>query len=521
MKKFIAIALIFIALFGCQKYYFRNVYSDYNALLHNTKNPNVKPFLKGHLKNGDVVIFSNTWKVDTITNEVSGTGVRYDFNRHRISDGLQTVSIDSVSVFESNEQIYGSESGRIAGLTILTGLDVVLSIYCFTNPKACYGSCPTFYRNPDLNVHYADAEGFSNAIAPSMEYTDVDALNYSTRGNSVFKLTMKNEALETHCVDEVNLLAFEKESGLNIFHTSNDKYFSCKGEYPIVKAIADNYDVTKLLLHPDKTERFSLSDSADITSKETIFLDFGNQIPDNPGLIVDFRQTLMTTYFIYNSIAYCGDEYSDMIAKIESNSEVKTRVKNGLRKELGGIDVYVQRKGSDKWILQGTFYETGPIAINRQMVPLDSEIGKIKLEMNKGLWRVDYLALTDVKEEVKPIVLSPFLVTKKGKVDFTSQKALGSPQEYIYSLPGDEFEFSYKLPSLDKEYSLFLSSEGYYLEWMRKDWLKDKNLAKLKELLLFPKKYLRSETANYKLYESKMEDQFWGSRIDTKTFSIK
>ena len=32
--------------------------------------------------------------------------------------------------------------------------------------------------NEKDNFHYADAEGFSNAIAPSMEYYDIDAINH-------------------------------------------------------------------------------------------------------------------------------------------------------------------------------------------------------------------------------------------------------------------------------------------------------------------------------------------------------
>jgi hypothetical protein len=54
---------------------------------------------------------------------------------------------------------------------------------------------------------------------------------------------------------------------------------------------------------------------------------------------------------------------------------------------------------------------------------------------------------------------------------------------------------------------------------MRSHWLKDKNLMKLRKMIEYPADYLREEAKAYKLYESDMEAQFWGSRIDTKSFS--
>jgi hypothetical protein len=37
---------------------------------------------------------------------------------------------------------------------------------------------------------------------------------------------------------------------------------------------------------------------------------------------------------------------------------------------LGGIDVYLLNTENGKWEFQTTFNETGPIAINKQFIPL-------------------------------------------------------------------------------------------------------------------------------------------------------
>ena len=57
------------------------------------------------------------------------------------------------------------------------------------------------------------AEGFSASIAPSLEATDVDAINTVARGGEAFEVTMKNEALETHSVRHVDLLALPRVDG--------------------------------------------------------------------------------------------------------------------------------------------------------------------------------------------------------------------------------------------------------------------------------------------------------------------
>ena len=71
MKKIIIYILtITTATFGiqaCKTYYFRSNYKDTNSLIHATNNIQTKPYLKAHLKNGDVCILRDSWIVDTIT----------------------------------------------------------------------------------------------------------------------------------------------------------------------------------------------------------------------------------------------------------------------------------------------------------------------------------------------------------------------------------------------------------------------------------------------------------------------
>ncbi len=520
------IACAILVMLSCATYsrYFRSNYRDANSLLHETHNLSTVPFLKAHLKNGDICILRENWQIDNKTNSVTGNGVKYNFNRLKVFNGNISIPIDSIVIFETNAKIKYSESSKVAALSILAGFDLLLGIACVTIPKACFGSCPTFYLNEDDDFHYADAEGFSNAISPSLEYFDIDALNNTSSTQSSLSLTMKNEALETHCINEVKLLGYPRNSGERVYQTPSNEFYLCKGLCPLTNAVGKEGDITSLLINEDRQERFSQSDSNNLSSKEEIILNF-NPVPnsDQLGLLLHFRQTLMTTYFIYSAMGYMGDEVSDIFASIETNKETKESLEGGIKKELGDIDVYAWNDQMKDWKFQNRFYETGPIAINRQIIPLDcSSINskiKIKLVLNKGLWRIDYIGLTSIMQKVHPIDIMPIEVLNNGVPDKSALTALRDSKNYLISMPGNKYTIKFRFPSSKTDYELFLYSKGYYLEWMRENWLKDKDLLKLKQMLKNPNAYLKSETKNFKRYESDMEHEFWNSKIYTKTFT--
>lgn len=502
----------------------RNNYRDVNSFLHDSNRQQGKPFLKAHLKNGEVSIFKDGWKVLTAGNTLVGTGTTYDMNRHKIYEGELLIPIDSVAIFETNERLTNPESARVSALGLVAGLDVLIGIICLTTPKACYGSCPTFYIHPDDNFHYADAEGFSNAISPSMEYADIDALHAAPSLHGRFSITMKNEALETHCVNDVKLLAYPVKEGEHVYEAHDKQFYKCSGTIPLQRATGAEGDITRQLKTEDRQERFSLADGEQLNSKEDILLDFGS-VPrtGDLGLILNFRQTLMTTYFIYSAMGYMGDEVSDIFAQLELNPDNRKKLEGGLQKELGNIDVYRWDEQTRRWTYVDGCYETGPIAFNRQILPLRLPAGtqpvKLKVVLNKGLWRLDYFALTEIREAVQPLEIAPTDLYNKGTKDSAGLAQINNPRGYLLSMPGSAYTFHFDLPEKDARYDLFLYSKGYYLEWMRDHWIKDKDLLKLRQMLDEPAAYLREEAKAYKRYEADMEAQFWGSRIDTKSFS--
>ena len=518
---FLFVSIIFLCSCGNPTYYFRSNYKYANTLMHSQENLMVKPFMKAHMKNGDICILRNTWVEDTVKGIITGNGIQYGFNRNKTFEGNISIPIDSVAIFETNTKISKAESKRTIILSILTGVDVAVGLICLTNPKACFGSCPTFYMSDTTNIRYADAEGFTRAISPSMEYADIDALNNKQVSGNHFSITMKNEALETHCVNDVKLFAYPRKVGERVYQTPSDDFYLCQNTYPISSATADEGDITGLLQKEDYQERFSLSDKNNLSSKEAVYLNFDNVKDVNDlGLIIHFRQTLMTTYLFYAAMGYMGDNVGDVFSLMETNEKNRLNF-DGTAKELGKIEVYSWNEKKGIWERQDAFFEQGPIAINKQMLRLNNIVSgsnvKLKLVMNKGLWRLDYLALSNIKEKVKPLEISPESILNKGKLDNSALNAILDPKQYLISMPGNEYKFNFSLPDQNNDYELFLYSKGYYLEWMREHWVKDQDLLKLRQMVVNPKKYLKSEAGNYKQYEKVIEQLFWSSKIDTKT----
>ena len=505
-----------LVLASCQHYFFRTTYDSANEMLNRSKETKIKPFLKAHFKNGEVVIFENEWEMDSSQQYITGQGTHYDVYRKTPTYGPQKVSISMVSLFETNERLKNPEMGRIGALTVIGAADLAVGIFCIINPKACFGSCPTFYLNPNSNYHHSDAEGFSSAILPRLAYSDADALP-ELPATFNLEITMKNEAMETHVVRGVRLKVFPKEDGKTVLQSQDHRFYSVKNGLKPVKAEGHEGDLLPALLAADRFERFSLAHPNSMKHRETIDLEFESNARASLGLQLHFRQTLMSTFLFYSAMDDMGDQFSDFFAEMESKGGPLLKRFQRIQKELGGIDVSVWDEEMGKWVFAGTFGEFGPIAIENQLLRLPKfkahQRVKVRLSMNQGLWRLDAARLCTVEKEVEPLVLQPTELRDRysGK-----SEQLPSAEKPLVTNPGRQVIWKFSLPSAGNQWVAFLESEGYYLEWSRSEWVKDKNIARLTQMGVAPESYFRKNAKAYKEYEKTMEREFWDSRYSEK-----
>lgn len=517
MKNYVllwGLGLLILSASACKELEYKWHYRDVQDAVHKTQDIPTESILKAHLKNGEVYFFPGAWWVDTNSRSVQGMAYHYDANRDFLDSAERSLPIASVSLFEVNKELNISSGHQM--LAPLTVVNIGLSFVCLANPKACFGSCPTFYSLEDQGLFSARAEGFSNAICPSLEYADIDDLKISEYSDSLFTLVMKNEAQETHVLRSVQLLALAQNEGERIYQSRKGDFYATKGLW-----LPRN---NELLAAADGQEYFSDADAENLASKEELILEFDiDASQEDLGLVLDFRQTLMTTYFIYSALSYMGDEVADIIAKFENSGDLYETMDQGLKSELGELEVYLWNEIAQRWDLQGSFYETGPIAINRQILDLAHPPKgplKLKLVMNRGLWRIDRAAICSIQRKLEPQALKPIAVRKAGIESAQAKDELNDPQLQLVSMPGDYFELDFILDP-NQEYALFLKAEGYYLEWMRKEWLADKDLWKLRQMFKQPSLYLKREAEAYKVYEQNMEEVFWSSQVPAEPLTLK
>lgn len=471
-------------------------------------------YLKAHLKDGGVYVL-NEWTFSQVDSTLLGFGAKLDLNRRVVetrmakqpaSGAVQKfrVPVSQIALIETNDP----GASIAGGLTFITGVSGAITLLCITNPKACFGSCPTFYAHNGDTLQL-QAEGFSTSVSPALEKNDIDML-YHAKPTSEFQLVVTNEALETHSIRHANLLVLEKQAHERVFATPDGKFYACSQFQPLVSG---SPGLNELVAAADGSEYFSLTDAHDLNTQEEILFSVPNQKNQHTGLVIGKRQTLLTTFLMYQGLSYMGGSVGYWMGEVETGN---LKPQYGIFGILGGIEVFV-KEASGRWKKAGEVNETGPIATDFSLISLPPETTDtlyLKLRMTKGMWRVDYLALTDMRKEVVPIVVRPTAAqTIRGREQRPLDRLLDEKQ-FLVTYPGEAFKINYQLPTTSCD--LFLDSKGYYLEWIREEWQKEQNFRQLKLMVSRPHAYLNRAAEKYKRLEPSMEETFWKSRYVQK-----
>jgi hypothetical protein len=467
------------------------------------------PFLKAHMRDGTVYILSR-WAVDTLAKTVAGEGERLDVNRTIAGTGPHAIPLDSVALFETNVV---SKHSSVGALAVVTGVSAAFTMVCVIDPKACFGSCPTFYVS-DGTRSVLQAEGFSASIAPALEATDVDALYLARPSSRMLEVRMTNEALETHVVRWARVLAAPRLDGERVLATQAGDFWRATGLDAPTRCSAPEGDCLTTVRAFDGAERFSTTDSLDLAAREVIDLEFPMITRDSVGLVIGSRQTLLSTYVLYQALAYMGRSAGAFLAALQRGDATVRRQAGGIGRTLGGVEVQAL-DSSGAWVTIGETQETGPLASDVRVVPLlglPSGTTRLRLRLTRGHWRIDYLALARLAGRAQPLHLDPVLVRRNGAVDPEALALLSDSSGTLVTYPGDEYALIYQLPEDFARYELFLESRGYYLEWMRQEWMAEEMPARAAMMLLDPAAALRMLAAEFKKREAGMEATFWRSR---------
>lgn len=493
-----------------------------------SKLPRADAFLKVHTHNGDVYVLAD-WKVDEAAKRYRGRGIRYNSLRRVVGKGRFSVPFKRAVLLETNQpERISPNAVQVAIMAVVTGASLTVSALCIAYSKVCFGSCPTFYAH-DGEVLALQAEGFSRSVAKVFERTDLDALYTAKPRGRTLRLRMTNEALETHAVRSVAVLALPRPVGGRVLRAGRT-FYPANGIESARSCRFEGGDCRSLLAHADSKELMTPTDPTNLATRETNELGFSTLARSQGesrgahtgrlGIVLRARNSLVNTFLFYQVLAYMGRKAGAWIALLERGGKLSDGVLSRFAELLGEIRVSVLTR-SRGWVKAGAFAEIGPIARDVQLVVLPEDVQtpvRVRLDLAKGYWKLDQVALAQLGKPRKPRRLEPKRVRDgKGRVDEKARALLRDPDRYLFTMPGAVYDLDFELPALPagQRHELLLESRGYYYEWIRHKWLAEESTDELLRVIVDPEGFLRRMAPNYKRMESGVERIFWRSRVKT------
>ncbi len=488
------------------------------------------PTLKVHLRSGQLWIL-DSWEEDTVARVVSGVGILYAMDRTISYGSSARVPFDSIALLES----YGARKKGSFGIGLLavwTTTATVVTGICLSDPKACFGSCPTFYVDGDTSV--VQAEGFSGSPLRVLEERDVDHLFRLDPAEGAFVLTMRNEAQETHAVRRVRLHLATRPPGGRVFHASDGTFRPATQNTAPMGCTSSVGECRAQVRAMDDAEWSSRADSTDLGAREQIELRFDpadmridSTRPVSIGLVVGGRNTLVSTFVFYQALAYAGSRAGDILAALERGTKADLPPVFAALREMATIRVEMSRPGQP-WQPVGEYLEAGPIATDMSVLPITLPPGRgpirFRLDLAQGFWRLNQVSLALLGEPITPVTIDPVQVEQRAvstSVPKTWSAAshplavLNNAEEHLITYPGEEYALHFVLPPRDDHAAreVFLESTGYYYEWMRQEWLPEENAWRAAQLLYAPADAFRALAPLFKAREAHMDSIFWRSRV--------
>jgi hypothetical protein len=327
------------------------------------------------------------------------------------------------------------------------------------------------------------------------------------------EITMTNDALETHAVDSVRVLAAARPPGGRVLRAGSAYYPATAFSAPSACESVEG-DCRDVLSASDGREYKSAADGGDLATSETIDLRFDAPGEGARGLLLVARNSLMNTFLFYQALAYMGRSAGQWITALEQSGPGGAPAFAGLGSALGGIQVDIEG-ASGEWTPAGRWDEVGPIALEAQVVPLPPDLQHgpvhVRLVATRGYWRIDEAALVSLGPPVTPVAIEPHEVLRGGVASPEALAKLRPGGDHLVTGPGDAFVLRFALPAGDAE--LFLESRGYYYEWMRPSWLEEEDVGELARMAFDARGALRRLAPHYKRLEPEMDRVFWSSRL--------
>jgi hypothetical protein len=452
--------------------------------------------VKIHLKDGGMIAmpkgFQRTVMNDSIFLLSYGDAIHYDLMRAN-QKSVSRIFFDEVAYVESiTESIDG-----VAFISSLPGVATLFGIGAI----AIFGSCPTYY-SLNSNEEILEAEGFSYSISKKFELEDLDKMKSAEVHNGLIKMKLKNEALETHYLNKLELVEVRHESDFEAFPMERENFLFQKFQEVILvgkesliqKAInASGVDITDQISARDECFYSSPVSFLEKVKKDTRTKDYIElELSPEKGkkelfLALKLRNSLLNTILFYEVILNDQNFSSiDWVAE-NANSTIYAYKFYQWYKKYFGLKIELFKDGSFEEI--DRVGDMGPICWSEVGLVLDvpdDETIRLRLSFIPDNWHIDWVGAS-FEGSKKPQVQVHSIGSMIGNQALNFPNVidqLGTDDEnYFINYPGGSYELTFNVGqgNMELDRSWMLSSKGYYVEWLRKEWLEPGNNQKLEE----------------------------------------
>jgi len=427
--------------------------------------------VKAHLFDGSTVVFPDG--VSVYDGSVHGKGEKFNV---ALEDNkfIDEIALDDIAAMESFQTPVNTGATAAASTIGTAGWILAGSLAAV----AIFGSCPTVY-SADSGEALLEAELFSYSIAPSFQARDIDKLSLKHVQDGYFELDFRNEMLETHYIDQLEILEVtHAEDQVAYPDTNGDPIVVGTTVAPLTAVDQDGRDVLPEIASVDGQVWSATSNRLANVSPDDFHdsLDIEFSLPEDRGeiaLVLSMRNSLLNTVLLYD-VMLKGQSFAALDWMGHDLNHLGNRAELGLwYRENMGMTVSIWRDGEFRKV--GRIGDQGPIAWSERVLTLDApqeDIVRIRLSFVADNWRIDQvsLAIDAQRGKVRTIPVATAKSLEEHRPDIP--KYIAQPDEtYLITRPGESVQLGFDIGESKQSRTFFLVSEGYYMEWMRAGWL--------------------------------------------------
>ncbi len=434
--------------------------------------------VKAHLYDGSTVVFPEG--INVYDGKVHGRGEKFNVALEN-NKFIEEIALDEIAAMESFQTPVNAAATTAASTVGTAGWIALGTLAAF----ALFGSCPTVY-SADSGDAILEAELFSYSIAPSFQARDIDKLGLKSVQDGHFELDFRNEMLETHYIDHLEVL--------EVTHAANQVAYPDSTGRPIVvgKTVApvsavdqDGRNILPEVASADGRVWSATSNRLANVGLQNIHdsLDFEFSLPKNSGelaLVLHLRNSMLNTVLLYD-VMLKEQGFAALDWMGHDLNHLGNRAELGLwYRENMGMTVSIWRDGDFRKV--GRIGDQGPIAWSERAVVLDAPRGdslKVRLSFVADNWRIDQvqLAIDTQHGKVRTIPVATAKSLEEHRPDIPEYLAQ-SDESYLITRPGESVQLGFNVGESRQSRTFFLASEGYYMEWMRSEWLAEEHRRK-------------------------------------------